>query len=88
MEKTLTQTLKEIAAVENKYGLLIFRMGLTCLVDVGVRHLDDESVEDSIIDIIRDVKADTVDDVAPEDLIRIVRCAAELAKVSIWDLFS
>ena len=88
MKKTLTQTLKEITAIENKYGRLIFRMGLTYLVDVGVRHLGDKSVEDRIIDIIRDGDADTSKDVAPQDLIRIVRCASELAKLSIWDLHS
>jgi len=31
---------QEIRAIENKYGLALFRMGLTHLVDVGIRHLE------------------------------------------------
>ena len=35
---TITQRMNAIAGLENKYGSVLFRMGLTHLVDVGVRH--------------------------------------------------
>ena len=90
MEKT-AEKLKEITAIENKYGLMLFRMGLTHLVDVGVRHLDDETVEDSIKQISAKGEEDKSNGViqvmTPEFQCDIIRCAAELAKFSIWDLF-
>ena len=89
--ETTAEKLKEITAIENKYGLMLFRMGLTHLVDVGVRHLDDETVEESIKQIIAKGEEDKANGVivvmTPEFQCDIIRCAAELAKVSIWDLF-
>ena len=46
-EKDDIQSIKNI---ENKYGLMLFRMGLSHLVDVGHRNLTDENVEDSILE--------------------------------------
>lgn len=40
--------IKEINNLENKYGLVLFRMGLTHLVDVGIRNLSNDNVEESI----------------------------------------
>ena len=81
----------EIRNLENKYGLMLFRMALTYLVDVGVRHLTDENVEDSIKQIMADGEADKANGgipiMTPEFQCRIIHCAAELAKFSIWDLF-
>ena len=83
--------INEIAAVENKYGTVMFRFGLTHLVDVGIRHLDDETVEESLKQIIAKGKiekfAGSVSVMTPGFQCEIVRCAAELAKFSIWALF-
>ncbi len=49
---TITQRMNEIVSLENKYGSVLFRMGLTQLVDVGVRHLTNDNVEASIRQII------------------------------------
>lgn len=83
--------IKEISNVENKYGLVLFRMGLTHLVDVGIRNLNDDNVEESIKRIIAQGEEDKdngiVPIMTPEFQCEILRCAAELAKFSIWDLF-
>ena len=90
--ETTAEKLKEITAVENKYGLMPFRMGLTHLVDVGVRHLDDENVEESIQHVMLQGELDRANGVltvmTPEFQCDIIRCAAELATFSIWDLFA
>ena len=83
---------QEIRAIENKYGLALFRMGLTHLADVGIRHLDDENVNEAIEQITANEKADKVNGVVsimtPEFQCEIVRCAASLAKFDIWELFA
>ena len=67
-------------------------MGLTQLVDVGVRHLTDDNVEASIGQIIAEGEINKANGVVtvmtPEFQCEIVRCAAELARFTIWDLFA
>jgi len=91
MEDT-TKVFSEITAIENKYGLIMFRMGLTHLVDVGFRNLTDEDVEAAIKKIIADAETDKANGViqvmTPEFQCDLVRCAAELAKFSVWDIFA
>ena len=48
LSKEAQENMKEIQALENKYGLIIFRTGLTHLVDVGHSNLDDNSVDECI----------------------------------------
>jgi len=83
---------QEISDIENKYGLALFRMGLTHLADVGIRHLTDEKVNEAIIQITANDKADKAKGIIPvmtaEFQIEIVRCAASLAKFDVWELFS
>jgi len=83
---------QEIRAIENKYGLALFRMGLTHLTDVGIRHLDDENVNEAIKQITANDKADKANGVVTimtaELQCEIVRCAASLAKFSVWELFA
>ena len=83
---------QEISAIENKYGLVLFRMALTHLVDVGIRHLNDENVNEAVKQIAANEKADKADGVVTimtaEFQCGIVRCAAELAKFGVWELFS
>jgi len=83
--------IKAINALENKYGLVLFRMALTHLLDVGVRHLTDENVKESVREITAKGEEDKANGVitvmTPEFQCDIVRCAAELARFSIWDLF-
>jgi len=83
---------KGIIAVENKYGLMMFRMGLTYLIDIGVSNLADDVVEENIRQILAKGEEDkangTTSHISPEFQCNIIRCAAELSKFSIWTLFS
>ena len=83
---------QEIRSIENKYGLPLFRMSLTHMVDVGIRHLTDEIVNEAIIQITTNDKADKANGIinimTAEFQIEIVRCAASLAKFDVWELFS
>jgi len=88
-EKTDIQNIRNI---ENKYGLVLFRMGLSHLVDVGHRNLTDENVEDSVQQIIaqgEEARANgKIPVMTPGFQCEILHCAAELSKFSIWTLFA
>ena len=92
MSKEKREKMKELQALENKYGLVIFRAGLTHMVDVGHRNLDDNSVDEWIKQIISQGELDKADGktpiMTPKFQCEIVRCAAELVKFSIWTLFA
>jgi hypothetical protein len=83
---------KEISDIENKYGDALFRMGLAHMVDVGIRHLTDENVEECFKQITANDEAVRANGAVPimtaEFQCEIVRCAAELAKFSVWKLFT
>ena len=85
--------MKEIRAIEDKYGLVLFRMGLTHLVDVGHSNLsDDDVITENIELIIANGNEDKVNGktpvITPEFQCDILRCAAELTAFSIWTLFA
>ena len=86
-----SEGIKAIKVIEGKFGLVVFRMGLTHLVDVGVRHLDEASVAECHKQIeaedAENSRKGTIAVMTPAFKHDIVQCAAELAKVSIWDLF-
>ena len=81
-----------ITNIENKYGLVLFRMGLSHLVDMGHRNLTDENVEESIRQIMAQGEEDKTNGkipiMTPEFLCEVLRCAAELSKFGIWTLFA
>jgi hypothetical protein len=83
---------QEISVIENKYGLALFRMALTHLADVGIRHLTDENVNEAVRQITANDEADKANGIVSimtaEFQCEIVRCAAELAKFSVWELFA
>ena len=87
----MKEDLNKIRDIEDKYGLMLFRMGLSHLVDVGHRHFDDVSVDKTIKRIIEKGEEDKANGEAaimtPEFQCAVVRCAAELAQFSIWTLF-
>ena len=85
----MKEEIKSIRSLEDKYGLVLFRMGLSHLVDVGYRNLGDDEVEESIKQIMDEGQKDEEDDsfISPEFKCEIIRCAAELTRFSIWTLF-
>jgi hypothetical protein len=84
--------IESIRNIENKYGLVAFRMGLTHIFDVGHRHMDDKAVAEGVKQIIarglEDNANGKISVMTPEFQIDILRCAAELAQFSIWTLFA
>ncbi len=88
----MSSKMQEIYTIENKYGLVLFRMGLTHLADVGIRHLDYVNVNEAIKQITANEEADKANGIVnimtAEFQCKIVRCAAELAKFSVWELFA
>ena len=84
--------MKAIRELEDKYGLVLFRMGFSYLVDVGHSNLGDDEVKKGTAQIMAQAEADRVNGVVtfvtPEFQCEIVRCAAELAQFSIWTLFA
>jgi hypothetical protein len=92
LSKEAQKHMKEIQALENKYGLIVFRAGLTHLVDTGHSNFDDESVNDAIKQVMEKGEADKANGVrsiiTPEFQCEILRCSAELAKISVWTLFA
>lgn len=88
----ISNEMKEIRNIENKYGLVLFRMGLSHLVDVGHRNLTDENVRESVEQIMAQGEEYAANGkipvMTPEFQCEIVRCAAELARFSIWTLFA
>lgn len=88
----ISNEMKEIRNIENKYGLVLFRMGLSHLVDVGHRNLTDENVRESVEQIMAQGEEDKANGkisvMTPEFQCEIVRCAAELARFSIWTLLA
>lgn len=77
----MNKTVKEI---QRKYGEQIFRMAITHLFDVGVKHLKNADVEKTCQEILKTTPKNSI--LTPELSADILRCSVELAKISIWDL--
>lgn len=58
---------------------MIFRMAISHLMDVGIRHLDGESVEEACTEIMKQDASHSF--ASNEFLCEIVRTAAEIAKI-------
>jgi DNA transposition AAA+ family ATPase len=91
MSSSMKEKLAEIRNIEDKYGPFLFRMGLTHLFDAGHRHMTEENVAASIEMIHAKEQENQAKGVktvmTPHFQCEIVRCAAELAKFSISELF-
>ena len=85
--------IRNIKKLEDKYGIMIFRMGLTALVDLGRNNLSDGRKADSFISGImkqNDVSeyTDNTPIISAECQCEILRCATALTDFSIWDVFA
>jgi hypothetical protein len=85
------EDMQRIRNIENKYGLIIFKMGLSHWADVGSRFLTPENIEESRKQIIAQGEIDKAEGklsmMKPEFLCEVLNCAAELSIFSIWTLF-
>lgn len=75
---------KKIESVRNKCGEIMFRMAISHLMDVGIRHLTEENVEETCKEIMQhdDSKAFMTNEFS----CNLVRMAYELAQVPHTDL--
>lgn len=84
--------MKEIQALENKYGLMVFRMGLVHLFDSGHGNFSDELVEGGLRLIATEEEAGKAEGrrefISPDFKRSILSCSAELSKFSIVTLFA
>ena len=83
--KTTFKTIKQnINNIRRDYGEMIFRMAISHLMDVGMRHLTPELVNEAKDEIMK--QDDRKMFVTNEALCDVVECAGELAKINAIDL--
>lgn len=75
---------RKIEAIRDKYGEFVFRGGISHLMDVGIRHLTEENVENTCKEIMQ--SDDTGRFMTNEFQCELVKCAYKLAQVSHIDL--
>ena len=84
--------MNSIRNIENRYGLIPFRMELSHLMDTGHRNFDEETVNEGIAQIMAQNEEDKANGkisfMTPEFQCNILRCAADLSLFSIWTLFA
>ena len=81
---TYVESKKKIEAIRNKYGEVVFRMGISHLMDVGTRHLTKENVEETCKEIME--SDDTGRFMTNAFMCEIVKAAYDLAHISQTDL--
>lgn len=69
---------KQIDAIRNKDGMM-FRMAISHLMDVGIRHLTDENIKETCEDIMK--RDDSKSIMTNQYMCNLVKMAGELAKV-------
>lgn len=75
---------KKIEKIRNGYGEMIFRAGISHLMDVGIRHLAKELVDESCAEIMQE--DDTSQIMTNDFKCDILRAAYELAQIPHTDL--
>lgn len=84
MKTTFKTIEKNINAIRRDYGEMIFRMSISHLMDVGMRNLTPELVNEAKDEIMK--QDDGKMFVTNEVLCDVVECAGELAKINAIDL--
>lgn len=84
MKTTFKTIEKNINTLRRDYGEMIFRMAISHLMDVGMRNLTSELVNEAKDEIMK--KDDSKMFVTNELLCDVVECAGELAKIDAVNL--
>lgn len=84
MNTTFKTIEQNINAIRREYGEMIFRMAISHLMDVGMRNLTPELVDETKAEIMK--QDDSKMFVTNEALCDVVECAGELAKINAIDL--
>ena len=83
--KTTFKTIEQnINSIRRDYGEMIFRMAISHLMDVGMRNLTPELVNEAKDEIMK--QDDSKMFVTNEVLCDVVECAGELARINAIDL--
>ena len=75
---------QKIEVIRNKYGEMMFRMAISHLMDVGIRHLTEENVKETCEEIMQE--DDSKAFMTNEFKCDLIRAAYELAQISHTDL--
>lgn len=84
MKTTFKTIEKNINIIRRDYGEMIFRMAISHLMDVGMRNLTPELVNEAKDEIMK--QDDRKMFVTNELLCDVVECAGELARINAIDL--
>lgn len=84
MNTTFKTIEQNINSIRREYGEMIFRMSISHLMDVGMRNLTPELVNEAKDEIMK--QDDSKMFVTNEALCDVVECAGELAKINAIDL--
>ena len=84
MNTTFKTIEKNINKLRRDYGEMIFRMAISHLMDVGMRHLTPELVNEAKDEIMKQDDSRML--VTNRLLCDVVECAGELAKINAIDL--
>lgn len=85
-DKNKSPTYRMIRTIEDKYGLVVFRCGLSHLISCGAQALSDtEEIEQAKFRIQEDTPKNSI--MTADFQCGIIDCAVELAGVETWDLF-
>lgn len=76
--------MNNISDIRKQYGENVFRLAITHLFEVGINQLSDIDVEAECEQIIKTTPQNSI--FTGELSADIMRCAAELAKVPLWDI--
>jgi hypothetical protein len=92
MSKETKELMREIKNIEDKYGLMTFRMAITFLTEIGLKSLHDESEIErwskSIEAQTSEDKEDSAESVlSPKLQHEILSCAILLSRFTVWTLF-
>ena len=85
MSGDIKERMKAIRKIEDRYGVMLFGMGLIQLVDIGYSNITDDYVSESIAKIAANGETSIM---TPAVQCNIIRCAAELTQFSPMTLLA
>ena len=80
----MAENYKNIKEIKKKYGDNIFRMAISHLYETGIKAIQDVDVEPICKKIIDETPESAI--MTGELQADILRCAAELSKLPLWDV--
>ena len=85
---TDTTKMKEIAQIEERYGLMIFTMALTYIMDIGIQNRRNikKCLEKVELNKQKDKKSGVTGILTPEHEHEIINCAMDLSNFNSWVL--